>query len=122
MSNESTGSNRNEISDIAPQQSRHENAAGAISDNKGTIAQGGSATLHDRLGVYIAALALLFAAMSFGMTIVLPMVYQERIESLKDRVHEAEKTAALAREDIRVIQQALAARGIETDPHQQGKK
>lgn len=101
---------------------RRENSPGAISDNKGTIAQGGSATLHDRLGVYIAVIALLFAAMAFGMAIVLPMVYQERIEILKDRVQQAERTSALAREDIRVIQQALAARGIETDPHAQGKK
>ena len=95
---------------------------GSINSNSGTIAQGGRAELHDRTGLYIAIIALLFAAMSFGMAIVLPMVYSERMESLRDRVQIAERNAALAREDIRIMQQALAARGIQTDSHEEQRK
>lgn len=93
---------------------------GSISSNSGTIAQGGS--VHDRTGLYLAIIALVFAAMAFGMAIVLPMIYQERTEALKDRVAQAEQTAALAREDIRVMQNSLAARGIQTDIHQEQRK
>lgn len=89
------------------------------SNNRGGIAK---ATIHDRTGLYLAVIALVFAAMAFGMAIVLPMVYQERTEALKDRVAQAEQTAALAREDIRVMQQALAARGIQTDVHEEQRK
>lgn len=92
---------------------------GSISSNSGTIAQGGS--VHDRTGLYLAIVALVFAAMAFGMAIVLPMVYSERMETMRDRVQIAERNAQLAREDVRVIQQALAARGIQTDEHAQEK-
>ena len=93
-----------------------------ICDNKGTIAQGGNAEVHDRTGLYIAIIALLFAAMAFGMSIVLPMVYSERMEAMRDRVQIAERNAQLAREDVRIMQLALAARGIETDEHAQEKR
>lgn len=91
------------------------------SNNRGAIAKGGDATIHDRTGLYLAIIAVVFAAMAFGMAIVLPMVYSERTEALKDRVSRAEKTADLAREDIRIMQQALAVRGIQTDEHAQEK-
>ncbi len=96
--------------------------SGDILDNKGSIAKGGDATIHDRTGLYIAIIALVFSAMAFGMAIVLPMVYSERMEALRDRVQLSERDAALAREDVRVMQQALAARGIQTDPHAQEKR
>ncbi len=60
--------------------------------------------------------------MAFGMSIVLPMVYSERMEAMRDRVQIAERNAQLAREDVRIIQQALAARGIQTDEHEQEKR
>ena len=93
----------------------------SISSNSGPVAQGGRAEVHDRTGLYLAIIAILFAAMAFGMSIVLPMVYSERMEALRDRVQIAERNAQLAREDVRVIQQALAARGIQTDEHEQEK-
>ncbi len=106
----------------APVKEGHEHHEDSISGNSGTIAQGGKAELHDRTGLYLAIIAILFAAMAFGMSIVLPMIYQERTEALKDRVAQAEQTAALAREDIRVMQNALAARGIKTDIHEEQRK
>lgn len=101
----------------ALQDSTHE----SISGNSGTIAQGGSAEVHDRTGLYLAIIAILFAAMAFGMSIILPMVYSERMAAMRDRVQLAEQTAALAREDVRIMQQALAARGIQTDEHAEEK-
>lgn len=86
------------------------------------MAQGGNAAIHDRTGLYLAIIALVFSAMSFGMAIVLPMIYQERTQNLADRVQIAERNTALAREDLRVVQQALAARGIQTDEHAQEKR
>ena len=103
-----------------PNMSRqHQSPDKSIKENSGQIAQGGNAEVHDRTGLYIAIIAVLFAAMAFGMAIILPMVYSERMEALRDRVQIAERNAQLAREDVRVIQQALAARGIQTDEHAQ---
>lgn len=93
-----------------------------ITGNQGPVATGGNARIEDRAGLYTAIIALVFAAMAFGMAIVLPLVYSERTEALKDRVAQAEQTAALAREDIRVMQNALAARGIQTDVHEEQRK
>ena len=101
---------------------QHDSPDKSSKENTGNIAHGGEATIHDRTGLYLAIIAILFSAMAFGMTIVLPMVYSERTEALRDRVQQVEKKADLAREDIRVMQQALAARGIQTDEHEQEKR
>ena len=102
-----------------PNMSRqHQSPDESIKDNSGAIAK---AVLNDRTGLYLAIIAILFAAMAFGMSIILPMVYSERMEAMRDRVQIAERNAQLAREDVRVIQQALAARGIQTDEHEQEK-
>jgi len=100
---------------------RHDSPDKSIKENSGTVAQGGNAEVHDRTGLYLAVIALVFSAMAFGMAVVLPMVYSERTEALRDRVAQAERAAALAREDVRIIQQALAAKGIQTDVHAQEK-
>ena len=92
-----------------------------VKQGNGSANSRADATINDRTGLYLAVIALVFAAMAFGMAIVLPMVYSERTEALKDRVQTAERNTALAREDIRVMQQALAARGIQTDEHAQEK-
>jgi hypothetical protein len=100
---------------------QHDSPDKSSKENTGNIAHGGEATIHDRTGLYLAIIALVFSAMAFGMTAMLPTIYGERTDALKDRVAQAEKTAALAREDVRIIQQALAARGIQTDEHAQEK-
>lgn len=94
----------------------------SIHGNQAPVLKGGDATVNDRTGLYISVIALVFSAMAFGASIMLPMVYQERTQALADRVRAAEQTAALAREDVRVMQQALAAHGIASDPHAQEKK
>lgn len=101
---------------------RHDSPDHSIHGNQAPVLKGGDATVNDRTGLYLAIIAILFAAMAFGMAVVLPMVYSERTEALKDRVAQAEQTAALAREDIRVMQNALAARGINTDVHEEQRK
>lgn len=93
----------------------------SIHGNQAPVLKGGDATVNDRTGLYIAIIAILFAAMAFGMSIILPMVYSERMAAMRDRVQLAEQTAALAREDVRIMQQALAARGIQTDEHAEEK-
>jgi hypothetical protein len=111
------------VTDDRPTLIRHHDSPNeSITGNTGPVATGGNAELHDRTGLYLAIIAFAFSVMAFGMAIVLPMVYSERMESLRDRVQIAERNSALAREDIRVMQQALAARGIQTDPHAQEKK
>lgn len=104
----------------APNMNRqHDSPDESIKDNSGAIAK---AVLNDRTGLYLAIIAILFAAMAFGMSIVLPMVYSERMEAMRDRVEIAERNTALAREDIRIMQNALAARGIQTDIHEEQRK
>ena len=110
------------VTDDRPQLIRqHDSPDRSIKENSGPVATGGNAEVHDRTGLYLSIIALVFSAMAFGMAIVLPMIYQERTQNLADRVQIAERNSALAREDIRVMQQALAARGIQTDPHAQEK-
>lgn len=101
---------------------RHDSPDHSIHGNQAPVLKGGDATVNDRTGLYIAIISIVFSAMAFGTSIILPMVYSERMESLRDRVQLAERDAALAREDVRVMQQALAAKGIQTDPHEQEKK
>lgn len=114
MSDETSSKPASQGSRVALQDSTD----GSITSNSGPVARA-DATLHDRTGLYLAVIASLFAAMAFGATLMLPWIYSERMEALRDRVQVTERNAQLAREDVRVIQQALAARGIQTDEHAQ---
>jgi len=108
---------------------QHHSPDKSIKENSGTLAQGGNAEVHDRTGLYLAIVAFGFSCMAIGAALILPELYTARadaeairIQGLAERVQGAERTAALAREDLRVIQQALAARGIQTDEHEQEKR
>lgn len=110
----------------APVKEGHQHHEDSISGNSGNIAQGGS--VHDRTGLYLAIVAFGFSCMAIGTALILPQLYTARadaeairIQVLADRIRAAEQSAALAREDLRIIQQALAARGIQTDVHEQEK-
>jgi len=90
------------------------------------VGQGGdaNATIHDRTGLYLAIIAILFAAMAFGMSIVLPMVYSERtatlearIENLSERAQLAEREARVATERWNDLKVELAKRGIPVSDH-----
>lgn len=85
---------------------RRENSPGAISDNQGTIAQGGTATVHDRLGVYMALVAVVIAAIALGYEISQSSSRAETRE-LQAQVIDAKIRAGMA--DVRAsTQQAIA--------------
>lgn len=119
MNNESTGSSSDST---APQLTRRENSPDHSIRADGPVAQGGDATIHDRTGLYLAIIAALFAAIAFGFAIGMPMVYEARMDALKDRVNLAERQAALAREDVRIMRDAMNRRGIEVDEHAEENK
>lgn len=93
----------------------------SLSGNSGTIAKA-DAIVHDRTGLYLSVIAALFSALAFGFSIGMPAVYEARMDGLKDRVNLAERQAALAREDVRILQLAMSRRGIETDEHAEESK
>jgi len=93
-------------------------------DAGGIVATGGNAELHDRTGLYLAVISLVFAAMAFGMSIVLPMVYSERtatlearIANLADRTQTAERESRVAQERWNDLKVELAKRGIPASDH-----
>jgi hypothetical protein len=106
---------------------RRENSPGAISDNSGTIAQGGTATLHDRLGVYMALLAVVIAAIALGYEIsqsssrvetreLQAQVMDAKIQAGAARAetvaNEARVNARIAVDEMERMRTALAAKGI----------
>lgn len=88
-----------------------------LSGNTGAIAQGGSATLHDRLGVYIAILALIIATLALGMVIMLPAQQAARVDMLADRAAKAEREARVMQERWNDLKVELAKKGIPISDH-----
>jgi len=97
-----------------PQMVRRENSPGAISDNSGTIAQGGTATLNDRLGVYIAIVALLVAGMGLGYEIAQSGSRTE-MRQLQDQVIDSKIKAAIADASAQANEAKVKARVAEDD-------
>lgn len=63
-------------------------------------------------GVYAVLIGgVILSSMLAGMALM-------RAEAISERASLAERQAALAREDIRIMQIALSRRGIETDEHE----
>jgi capsular polysaccharide biosynthesis protein len=67
--------------------------------------------------LFLAIIALVFAAMAFGMAIVLPMVYQERTQTLAERVQVAERENRVTQERYNDIKVELIRRGIPVSDH-----
>ena len=66
-------------------------------------------------GVYAVLVGgVILAALLAGMALM-------RAESVSDRALLAERQAAMAREDVRIMQIAMANHGISTDEHEQEK-
>ena len=104
----------------APRPSRaafQDSTDGSISSNSGTIAQGGSAQVHDRTGLYLAVIAVMFSAMAFGAAIIIPSVYEARMQNLSDRVQVAEREMRVAQERYNDIKVELTRRGIPVSDH-----
>ena len=67
-------------------------------------------------GVYAVLVGgVILATLLAGMALM-------RAESVSDRAQFAERQAAMAREDVRIMQIALANHGISTDEHEQEKR
>lgn len=107
MSNESTDSKQSETNAIVPGLVRHE--TGSLGDNKGTIAQGGNATLNDRLGVYIAIVALLVAGMGLGYEIAQSGSRAE-IRQLQEQAIDASIKAGIAKAEAEANEAKVNAR------------
>jgi hypothetical protein len=100
-----------------------------MADNKGTIAQGGAATVHDRLGVYIAVVALLAAGMGLGYEIaqsgMRAEIRQLQEQSIDARIragvapaeaqaNEAKVNARVALKEVETLCASLKASGIKS--------
>lgn len=109
MANELPDSKPNETSDATPSQVRHEQ--GSMGENKGTIAQGGNATLNDRLGVYIAVVALLVAGMGLGYEMSQSSSRAET-RQLQDQVIDAKIAAGVANARASMQEQVATAQAI----------
>lgn len=93
---------------------RRENASGAITDNKGSIAQ---AAIHDRTGLYLAVIALIISALALGMVIMLPGRQEAYIEMLADRAQTAEREVRVMQERWNDLKVELAKRNIPVSDH-----
>jgi hypothetical protein len=109
-----------------PQMVRRENSPGAISDNSGTIAQGGTATLNDRLGVYFGVIALMVATLALGMVLergrsdadtqrlqdqVIDSKIRAGVADAVAQANEAKVKARVAEDDVKSICAALKVSG-----------
>ena len=65
----------------------------------------------------LSIVAVVLAAAAVGAMFLVPLYLDARIHSAEDIAQKAERETKLAREDIRVMQIALASKGINTDEH-----
>lgn len=75
------------------------------------------AVLHDRTGLYLAVIAFGFSALSLGTAIIIPSVYEARMQNLSDRVVVAEREARVLQERWTDLKLELAKRGIPVSDH-----
>ena len=68
----------------APVTEGHQHHEGANSGNKGAIAHGGNAEIHDRVSLYVAILALLAAGLGLGFEISRAMS-DAKIQRMQDQ-------------------------------------
>jgi hypothetical protein len=105
-----------------PQMVRREHSTDrSITGNSAPVATGGDATIHDRLGVYVAIIALIIASLALGMVIMLPAQQAARVAVLADRTANAERELRLLQlkyDDMRV---ALELKGIDPNQHTKGQ-
>jgi hypothetical protein len=123
MSSESTDSKPSVTGDNAPPpMMRHE--AGSLGENKGTIAQGGSATIHDRTALYISIFAMVLSALCLGLflmqTFLMPQIIDAKIQAGSAKAeavaNEARTNARVALDKVEDIRPKLAEQGIKIKP------
>jgi hypothetical protein len=119
---------RNTSQELAPSRTAYQDSKnGSIHSNSAPVAaggEGGKAEIHDRTGLYISIIALVFAALAFGAAVMLPSVYaaraevqESRIAALNDRTEKAEREARVMQERWNDLKVELAKRGIPTSDH-----
>ena len=59
----------------------------------------------------------MFSAMAFGAAIIIPSVYEARMQNLSDRVQVAEREMRVAQERYNDIKVELTRRGIPVSDH-----
>lgn len=88
----------------------------SIAGNSGQIAKA-DARVEDRTGLYLAVIAFGFSALSLGAAIIIPSVYEARMQNLSDRVVTAEREARVMTERWNDLKVELVRRGIPVSDH-----
>jgi hypothetical protein len=103
MSNESISSNE---TDDLPAMHRHERGDNSIRGNSAPVATGGAATVNDRLGVYIAVVAVILSGIAVG--------YEMAQSSSRAEMRELQNQAIEARIQAGAAQAEATAREART--------
>jgi predicted metalloprotease len=101
------------------------------SNNRGAIAKGGDATIHDRTGLYLAIIAMVLSALCLGLflmqTFLMPQIIDAKVQAgmaevraqIQEQVAQTKTDADAARVNARVsvdeierMRTGLAAKGI----------
>lgn len=84
--------------------------------NSGTIAQGGSATLNDRSGLYVAILALALAGIALGLWLNQSQIIDAKVQAAVAQANAtastAETHARVALDKVEDFRAKLAEKGI----------
>lgn len=100
------------IEEQAPTMSRE----GSITSNSGPVAKAES-TLHDRTPLYLTILAFGFSTLSLGTSLILPAIYEARIQNLAERAQLAERESRVMEERWNDLKVELTKRGIPVSDH-----
>lgn len=116
------------VTDDRPQLIRqHDSPDRSIKDNSGPVATGGNAEVHDRTGLYLSIIALVFAGMGLGFEISRAMsaadLQHQQDQLIEARIqagaaaavataHAADTNARVALDKVQNIKIELAKRGI----------
>lgn len=76
-----------------------------------------AASLHDRTGLFLAIFAFGFSALALGASLILPAVYEARIQNLAERAQLAERESRVMEERWNDLKVELVKRGIPVSDH-----
>lgn len=116
MSNELTDSKLTETGTV-PNLVRHE--TGSQGDNKGNIASGGNATIHDRTALYVSIFSMVLSALCLGLflmqTFLMPQIIDSKVAAgvasaragMEQQVAQAQATSNLYRTEALITKDKL---------------
>lgn len=70
------------------------------------------AVVNDRTGLWIAILSLMLSCLSLGSVLMLPKMYEGRMEAMSDQNRILEREVRVMQDDFRYIRAYLSARGV----------